>query len=86
VVALHPGTARERGLIEGRPVRMVSAAGSVVARLVCDPTLPPGRVALAAGPVASSLHGKETAQGALAVSVVEPDLTWRGTRVAIREA
>jgi anaerobic selenocysteine-containing dehydrogenase len=87
-VAVSPLTAREHGLRDGSRVRLESAAGAVTATLRCDPTLPPGRAALATGPDPAALHGKATAvpQGALALIVVGPDLTWRGTRVAIREA
>ena len=87
-IALHPQTARERGLVDGREMRVVSAAGRLDARLRCDPTLPPGRAAMAAGPDPAALHEQDAApaRGALALGVVEPDLTWRGTRVAITEA
>jgi anaerobic selenocysteine-containing dehydrogenase len=85
---MSPDTARERGLVEGRPVRVESAAGAVEVRLRCDGTLPPGCVALAAGPDPAAMHApsRSSSSGALALGVVEADLTWRGTRVTVREA
>jgi hypothetical protein len=87
-VALHPQTALDLGLVDGRTVRVVSDAGGLEALLRCDPSLPAGVAAMAAGPDPAALHDgdPEPARGALAVAVVDPDLTWRGTRVAIREA
>jgi anaerobic selenocysteine-containing dehydrogenase len=84
---VHPETARARGLCEGSEVRLVSASGEARARLRCDGTLPPGRVALAAGPDASSFtEGAAAGRATPALGVVEADLTWRGTRVELREA
>ena len=86
--ALHPRTAERLGLAHRQPVRVESAAGTVAARLRIDPTLPPGRVALAAGPDPAVLHpGTATGvRGALPLAVAAEDGTWRGTRVRVREA
>jgi hypothetical protein len=86
--ALHPRTAERLGLAHRQPVRVESAAGVVQAELRLDPTLPPERVALAAGPDPAVLHpGTATrARGALPLAVAAEDGTWRGTRVWVREA
>ena len=87
-VAVSPRTAQGLGLANRQPVRVESAAGTVAAQLRIDPTLPPGRVALAAGPDPAALHpGTTTAAcGALPLAVTAADGTWRGTRVRVREA
>ena len=90
VVAVHPKTAEVLGLRDGRRVWIESAAGRVLAELHCDATLPPGRLALAAGPAPEALHpgtrwGAEM-NGALALVAVGEDGSWRGTRVRVREA
>jgi anaerobic selenocysteine-containing dehydrogenase len=86
--ALHPRTAERLGLADRQPVRIESPAGVVSAELRLDPTLPPDRVALAAGPDPAVLHpGTATrARGALPLAVAAEDGTWRGTRVRVREA
>ena len=63
----------------GRPVR---------AELRIDATLPPGRIALAAGPDPGALHPGTSGKacGALPLAVAEADGTWRGTRVRVEEA
>jgi len=87
-VAMSPRTAQGLGLANRQPVRVESAADTVAAELRIDPTLPPGRVALAAGPDPAALHpGATTAAcGALPLAVAAADGTWRGTRVRVREA
>jgi anaerobic selenocysteine-containing dehydrogenase len=87
-VAMSPRTAEGLGLANRQPVRVESAAGAVAAELRIDPTLPPGRVALAAGPDPAALHPGATtaARGALPLAVAAADGTWRGTRVRVREA
>jgi hypothetical protein len=86
--ALHPRTAERLGLAHRQPVRIESAAGAVAAELRLDPTLPPDRVALAAGPDPAVLHPGTVAgpRGALPLTVAAEDGTWRGTRVRVREA
>ena len=88
VAALHPRTAATLGLRDRQAVRIESAAGSLVATLCFDDRLPPGRVALAAGPEPATFHpeAKRTDRGALAVAVPAADGTWRETSVRIREA
>ena len=61
----------------------------MLAELRCDPLLPEGRLALAAGPAPSQLHpgaGTRSLAGALPLLTIEDDGTWRGTRVRVREA
>ena len=86
--AMSPGTARELGLADRQPVRIESPAGAVRAELRIDPLLPPGRVALAAGPDPGALHPQTrvTARGALPLAVAAADGTWRETRVRVGEA
>jgi hypothetical protein len=82
-VAVHPRTAAALGLAERRPVRVTSAAGSVLAELRSDPLLPEGRLVLAAGPDAAALHPEATAPAAGALPLVEvaADGSWRATGV-----
>ena len=58
------------------------------AELRIDPTLPPERIALAAGPDPAALHPGTSARagGALPLAVAAADGTWRETRVRVREA
>jgi anaerobic selenocysteine-containing dehydrogenase len=88
VAATSEETARRLGLVAGRTVRVVTTAGAVGASLRIDPTLPPDRIALAAGPDPSVLHPgvRIRAAGALPVVVASPDGTWRETRVRLQEA
>ena len=80
--------AERRGLADRQPVRIESLAGVVHAELRIDPGLPPGRIALAAGPDPGALHpGTSTrAGGALPLAVAADDGTWRETRVRVGEA
>jgi anaerobic selenocysteine-containing dehydrogenase len=80
--------AERRGLADRQPVRIESPAGVVHAELRIDPGLPPGRIALAAGPDPAALHpGTSTrAGGALPLAVAAADGTWRETRVRVGEA
>ena len=80
--------AERRGLADRQPVRIESAAGVVHAELRIDPALPPGRIALAAGPDPGALHpGTSTrAGGAQPLAVAADDGTWRETRVRVGEA
>jgi anaerobic selenocysteine-containing dehydrogenase len=86
--ALNPRTAERLGLAHRQPIRIESPAGAVAAELRLDPTLPPDRIALAAGPDPAILHPGTAngAQGALPLAVAAGDGTWRGTRVRVREA
>ena len=86
--AISPSTADELGLAERQPVRIESPAGTVSAQLRIDSTLPPGRIALAAGPDPGALHpeARVTARGALPLAVAAADGTWRETRVRVGEA
>ena len=87
-VAVSREEAERRGLADRQPVRIESAAGVVHAELRIDPALPPGRIALAAGPDPGALHpGTSTrAGGAQPLAVAAADGTWRETRVRVREA
>jgi menaquinone reductase, molybdopterin-binding-like subunit len=87
-VAMSPSTAQQLSLSDRRPVRIESPNGAVRAELRIDPTLPPGRVALAAGPDPASLHPGTgvKARGALPLAVAGADGTWRETRVRVEEA
>jgi anaerobic selenocysteine-containing dehydrogenase len=88
-VGMNPATARALGLADGRVVRVESPSAVVVmGRLCCDVSLPPGCVALAAGPDPAAMHESDPARprGAVALAVVEGDLVWRRTRVVVREA
>jgi anaerobic selenocysteine-containing dehydrogenase len=86
--AMGPGTAARLGLADGQPIEIDTPAGAVRAALRIDPTLPPDRVALAAGPDPAALHPgtKAPAAGALPLVTAAPDGTWRETRVRVREA
>ncbi len=86
--AMSRTTAERLGLVHRQPVRIESAAGAVEAELRIDPTLPPGRIALAAGPDPAVLHPETStgARGALPLAVAGADGTWRETRVRVREA
>jgi len=86
--ALSREEAERRGLADRQPVRIESPAGVVHAELRIDPGLPPGRIALAAGPDPAALHpGTSTrAVGALPLAVAAADGTWRETRVRVGEA
>jgi len=88
VALVHPRTASSLGLADGQPVAIEGAAGRAVAALRTDDSLPPGRVALAAGPETTGLQprARGAAAGALAVAGTEPDGTWRKARVRVREA
>jgi anaerobic selenocysteine-containing dehydrogenase len=86
--ALSPVTAGRLGLADRQPVRVESPAGAVRAEVRIDPGLPPGRIALAAGPDPDALHPGTgtTARGALPLAAAAADGTWRETRVRVREA
>jgi anaerobic selenocysteine-containing dehydrogenase len=86
--AMSPGTAGPLGLRDRQPVRIESPAGAVRAELRIDPMLPPGRIALAAGPDPGAWRpeGSATARGALPLAAAAPDGTWRETRVRVEEA
>jgi hypothetical protein len=86
--AMSRTTAERLGLVHRQPVRIESAAGAVRAELRIDPTLPPGRIALAAGPDPGVLHPETSTgtRGALPLAVAGADGTWRETRVRVREA
>jgi anaerobic selenocysteine-containing dehydrogenase len=86
--AMAPATAVRLGLADGQPVEIDTPAGAVRAALRIDPTLPPERVAVAAGPDLAALHpgARGPARGALPLVVAAPDGTWRETRVRVREA
>ena len=88
VAAISPGTAQALGIGDGRRVRIESGAGSVMALLRHDATLPDGSVALAAGPDPSEMHAgsRPVASGALPLLAAGADGTWRGTRVRVEEA
>jgi anaerobic selenocysteine-containing dehydrogenase len=88
LAAVGPETAQGLGLAHGQPVRLEGAAGAVGGELRIDPAMPPGRVAVAAGPERAALHpgARAAAGGALPLAVAAVDGTWRGTRVRIREA
>jgi hypothetical protein len=83
-----PGTAALLGFVQGQPARIEAADGVVRAALRTDPAMPAGRVALAAGPDAASLHPGTGARpgGALPLVAAAADGTWRETRVRVREA
>jgi anaerobic selenocysteine-containing dehydrogenase len=87
-VAMGPSTAVRLGLADRQPVRIESPKGAVRAELRIDPMLPPGRIALAAGPDPAALHPATSAtpRGALPLAVVAADGTWRETRVRVEEA
>jgi anaerobic selenocysteine-containing dehydrogenase len=87
-IAVSPRTGRVHGLADGGRAVVESDAGALEVGVRFDPALPDGRVALAAGPDPAGLHpgAETTAAGALALAVVEPDGTWRTTRVRVREA
>jgi hypothetical protein len=86
--AMSRTTAERLGLVHRQPVRVESAGGAVEAELRVDPTLPPGRIALAAGPDPGVLHPQTRpgTRGALPLAVAGDDGAWRGTRVRVREA
>jgi len=86
--AMGPGAAARLGLADGQPIEIETPAGAVRAALRIDPTLPPDRVALAAGPDPAALHPgrKARARGALPLVAAAADGTWRETRVRVREA
>jgi anaerobic selenocysteine-containing dehydrogenase len=88
VVAMGPAAASRLGLVDRQPVRVESPAGAVRAELRVEASLPPDRVALAAGPDPAALHpgARAQAQGALRVAAVAADGTWRKTRLRVREA
>jgi anaerobic selenocysteine-containing dehydrogenase len=88
VALVHPQTAAALGLADGQPAAVEGAAGRAVAALRLDASMPPGRVALAAGPDRAGLQPRErgAAAGALAVAGTEADGTWRKARVRVREA
>jgi anaerobic selenocysteine-containing dehydrogenase len=87
-VALSREEAERRGLADKQPVRIESPAGIVHAELRIDAGLPPGRIALAAGPDPGALHpGTSTRSGgAQPLAVAAADGTWRETRVRVGEA
>ena len=86
--AMGPATAARLGLADGQPIDIDAPAGAVRAALRIDPTLPPDRVALAAGPDPAALHpgSKVQSRGALPLVAAAADATWRETRVRVREA
>jgi len=86
--AMGPSTAARLGLADGQPLDIDTPAGAARAALRIDPTLPPDRVALAAGPDPAALHPgtKAQARGALPLVAAAADGTWRETRVRVREA
>jgi anaerobic selenocysteine-containing dehydrogenase len=88
VVAVSPATARALRIGDHRRVRVTSGAGSVIAELRHDPSLPDGRLALAAGPDPAALQpgAMPGTTGALPLAVTEEDGTWRATRVRVEEA
>ncbi len=88
VAAVSPATGRSLGIGDGRRVRIASDEGRVSALLRHDPTLPDGRIALAAGPDPSEMHenARPAAAGAMPLAVTGGDGTWRGTRVRVEEA
>jgi menaquinone reductase, molybdopterin-binding-like subunit len=88
IAALDPTTARRLGLVDGQPIRVEGPSGAVRAALRIDPTLPPGRVALAAGPDPAALHPgtKARGRGSLPLVAARADGPWRGTRVRVWEA
>jgi len=83
--AIGSETARGLHLTDRARVVIESAAGSVEVELRVDPTLPPNRVALAAGPDLRPAPGA-SGSGAIALAVSGQGGTWRGTRVRVREA
>ena len=80
--------AERRGLADGQPIRIESPAGIVHAELRIHPALPPGRIALAAGPEPGALHPGTSTRvgGAQPLAVAGADGTWRETRVRVGEA
>jgi hypothetical protein len=88
VAAMGPLAASRLGLVDRQPVRVESPRGVVRAELRIDPTLPPGTIALAAGPDPAALHPGPgaAARGALPLVEAADDGTWRKTRVRVREA
>ena len=85
--AVHPRTAEALGLGDRQRARIASAAGAIEVELRCDPLLPEGRLALAAGPDPVALHpAAPAATHASPLRVVDADGAWRGTRVQLREA
>jgi anaerobic selenocysteine-containing dehydrogenase len=89
VAILSPETAAALGLGEGQPVAVEGTAGRAIAALRTDASLPPGRVALAAGPDRAALQPRTRgggATGALAAVAPAGDGTWRTARVVVREA
>jgi hypothetical protein len=88
IAALGPATAARLRLAQGQPIDVDTPAGVVRAAVRIDSTLPPDRVALAAGPDSAALHPglKSEARGALPLVATAADATWRETRVRVREA
>jgi menaquinone reductase, molybdopterin-binding-like subunit len=88
VVSMGPGAASRLGLVDRQPVSVEGPSGTVRAELRVDPSLPPDRVALAAGPDPAALHprARVAGRGALPLAQTATDGTWRGTRVRVREA
>lgn len=88
VALLHPRTAASLGVVDGQPVAIEGEAGRASAAVRTDPSLPPGRLALAAGPDRAALQprARGDAAGALAVAGTAVDGTWRKARVRVREA
>lgn len=88
VALLHPRTAASLGVADGQPVAIEGEAGRASAAVRTDPSLPPGRLALAAGPDRTALQprARGDAAGALAVAGTAADGTWRKARVRVREA
>ncbi len=86
--AMSPSTAGPLGLRDRQPVRIESPAGAVQAELRIDSMMPPGRIALAAGPDPDALHPgtSDKSRGALPLAVAGADGTWRETRVRVEEA
>jgi anaerobic selenocysteine-containing dehydrogenase len=86
--AIGPATAARLGLADGQPILVDTPAGAVRTALRIDPTLPPDRMALAAGPDPAALHpgAKAQAGGALPLVAAAADGTWRGACVRVREA
>jgi anaerobic selenocysteine-containing dehydrogenase len=85
---VSPDVASRLGLVERQPVRVEGAAVAVRAELRTDPTLPPGRLVLAAGPDPQTLHAPrgEAPRGALPLATPQADGAWREARVRVREA
>jgi hypothetical protein len=85
---VHPQTAAECGLADGRPARLATPVGSTTARVCIDPAVMPGVVHVAIGPDPACFGDgvpRRAPADILAVCAVDRDATWRVTPARLEE-